>query len=134
MEILADASDRAQRKIETMSSGSAESFGSGYINGLASVLEDVLGSCQSKCSEIGREFAEITAGVFCSISRKIGRTARFEGMKNDIHIACGNPYNTSCESSFISTARQSCSSYANGDAFRSYYRASENGCCSYDPN
>ena len=102
----------------------------GYIYGTKNILATVMEHCIQKCTEVGRVSGEISASIFCSISKAIGRTAIFRGGENLPNITCGEPYRTSCESTFYSQAKKECPYYAKGSDFEKYYK----GSCSYNPN
>jgi len=126
--VVAEEFDAIKRKTDV-------DYYSGYRQGLIEVLEVVTGHCRSKCSQIGKVSGEISASIFCEISKTIGRTASFTRLMRDApNIICGNAYVMSCELTFIQEARNMCPSYATGHNFDSYYRASLGGACSYNPN
>lgn len=136
LKIVGDSADRTKSTIRSYARQgrkAVEDFGTGYIEGLVSVLEVVVEHCRKQCSEVGRVSGKVSAGIFCAISQEIGRTATFRWQKNIPNISCGEPYNTSCETTFYLRATNECSYYAKGSAFDKYYRASSGGCCAYNP-
>ncbi|RKZ85318.1 MAG: hypothetical protein DRR19_16550 [Candidatus Parabeggiatoa sp. nov. 1] len=135
LRILGDSNDRARKRIASLGGGSSvEDFGSGYIQGLINVLEVVIEHCTAECSKIGRFAGEQAAFIFCEVSTAAGKTATFKGLEDIPNIGCGEPYSISCESEFYSEAKDMCSYYARGTTFYKYYRASYQGCCSYNPD
>jgi len=136
MVLVADSADRVGNtlgKYTQYGASAVEDFGSGYIQGLTGVLEDVVNKCTEKCMGIGKLYGDVSAGIFCNVSEAIGHTAGFKGLEDVPDITCGEPYRTGCESKFYTVAKDTCSSYAQGSTFERYYKAKYNGCCSYNP-
>jgi hypothetical protein len=112
----------------------AEEFGRGYIDGLVEVLDRVVNLCVNECSMLGNAMGEWSAKMFCRVAEVIGRTPRFTSRVVNIRgRICGNAYSSGCESNFVGIARGMCPRYTGSDAFRLYYRAANDGCCSYNP-
>jgi hypothetical protein len=135
LSILGDAVDRTA---QTLRSGryrgqSAQDFGDGYIDGLVMVLDGVVDQCTHECSNIGQFAGQSAAEIFCAVGDAIGSTPTFSGLRDRPNIVCGEAYRTGCESSFVSVAGGMCPNWARGPNYQSYYPASRNGCCAYDP-
>jgi len=113
---------------------SEKEFNRGYTEGSVQIVEVVTDHCAEQCANVGQMAGQISADLFCSVSETIGHTAKFVGMEDIPNIICGEPYRTSCESSFYSQAKNNCPSYANGPDFEKYYRVSHGGACSYNPS
>lgn len=103
-----------------------------YISTLAHEFQTVLQHCEYVCRMAGKSVGEVYAEIFCATSEEIGRTARFEGLRNEPNMICGESYEINCESAFVNHAEKTCPKYAKGTEFENYYRASSNGCCSYN--
>lgn len=129
--MLMDSSYQAEQYIRTLQRSSIEDFASGYIQGIVKILEIVSNHCNGECREIGMVAATFSSGMFCAVSERLGRTATFVGIEDIPNLICGTAYRLSCEGNFYSKTRNMCSDYATGYAFKKYYKARYNGCCSY---
>jgi hypothetical protein len=135
VQIVGDGVDDAVNDIGTKYRGpSAEQFGRGFIDGLMEVLDRVVDKCVNECSMLGQASGEWSAKMFCRVAWAIGRAPTFTVKLVNIRGSiCGGAYRLGCESSFVGTTTQMCSDYTHEPSFNSFYRAAENGCCSYNP-
>lgn len=127
--------DRTKDTLSLYESGkSLEEWGKGYIKGFENVLEAVRKHCQMECAKFGKTHAIIAAKIFCMLAEKNRTAPTYYGLGKDTpNIICGGAYRNSCEGVFLTTARQTCQFYAQGEAFRNYYLVEKRGCCGYDP-
>ncbi|MEN8218331.1 MAG: hypothetical protein ABFS56_18575 [Pseudomonadota bacterium] len=135
VQIVGDGVDDAVNDIGTRYRGpSAEQFGHGYIDGLMEVLDRVVDRCVHECNMLGNASGEWSAKMFCRVAWAIGRaptfTVRLVNIRGSI---CGGAYRLGCESSFVGTATGMCPVYTHGPSFNRFYRAADNGSCSYNP-
>jgi len=135
VQIVGDGVDDAVNDIGTKYRGpSAEDFGHGYIDGLMDVLDKVVDRCVNECQMLGTASGEWSAKMFCRVAWAIGHpptfTVRLVNIRGSI---CGGAYRLGCESTFVGTANRMCPNYTRSPAFSRFYRAADNGCCSYNP-
>jgi len=133
--IVGSGVDDATADIGTRYTGwAAEEFGRGYIDGLVDVLERLVNLCVNECSMLGNAMGEWSAKMFCRVAQEIRRVPRFTSRIANIRGSiCGNAYRSECELGFVGIARGMCPRYTRSNHFRDYYRAEDNGCCSYNP-
>ncbi|TGO03290.1 hypothetical protein PN36_09440 [Candidatus Thiomargarita nelsonii] len=135
VQMLADGVDDAVNDIGTKYRGrSAEDFGHGYIDGLMDVLDKIVDRCVDECQMLGTASGEWSAKMFCRVAWAIGKapsfTVRLVNIRGSI---CGGAYRLGCESTFVRTTDNMCPKYAHSPALSRFYRAADNGCCSYNP-
>ncbi len=135
VQIVGDGVDDAVNDIGTRYRGrSAEDFGHGYIDGLMDVLDRVVDKCVNECNMLGNASGEWSAKMFCRVAWAIGHppsfTVRLVNIRGSI---CGGAYRLGCESKFVGTTTNMCPNYTHSPAFSKFYRAAENGSCSYNP-
>jgi len=111
-----------------------EDFGSGYIDGLVDVLEQVVNRCVGECNLLGEALGKWAAKMYCLVANAIQKIPNFTNrvVVNIGGTVCKNAYRMGCESNFVGIADDLCPKYA-GDHpnFVDYYRAEDNGCCAY---
>ncbi|MEN8217268.1 MAG: hypothetical protein ABFS56_13050 [Pseudomonadota bacterium] len=135
VQIVGNGVDDAINDIGTKYKGpSAEQFGNGFIDGLTEVLERVVARCVNECEMLGRANGEWSAKMFCRLAMVIKRAPTFTTKSINIKGSiCGGSYRMGCESNFVGTTSNMCPNYTHAPSFNSFYRAAENGCCSYNP-
>jgi len=135
VQIVGNGVDDAINDIGTKYKGrSAEQFGNGFIDGLTEVLELVVARCVNECEMLGKANGEWSAKMFCRLAIVIKRAPTFTAKNINIKGSiCGGSYRMGCESNFVGTTSNMCPNYTHAPSFNSFYRAAENGCCSYNP-
>ncbi|OAD21951.1 Na-Ca exchanger/integrin-beta4 domain protein [Candidatus Thiomargarita nelsonii] len=135
VQIVGNGVDDAANDIGTKYKGrSAEQFGNGFIDGLIEVLDEVVDRCVNECEMLGKASGEWSAKMFCRVAEVVKHAPTFTVKQVNIRgTICGGAYRLGCESNFVGTISNMCPNYTQGSSVRSFYRAAENGCCSYNP-
>jgi len=135
VQIVGNGVDDAVNDIGTKYKGrSAEQFGNGFIDGLVDVLDEVVDRCVNECQMLGKASGEWSAKMFCRVATVVNHAPTFTVKLVNIRgTICGGAYRLGCESNFVGTISNMCPNYLQEPSTRSFYRAAENGCCSYNP-
>lgn len=106
-------------------------YGSGLIEGLTSVFERIANSCQGKWMVLGKLAGQISADLFCEVSKTIKKAAEFKkqiGSDEKSDISGNAAYTSLCQKKFDSKVNSTCGAFLQGS--KSYQRNS----CTYNPD